>query len=92
MSVIERTPEQTRRKLAEMLADSTTPSEWHFKRADRVMEEAGLVPASDLRGAVDGWERIAKLAGWIIRDRNEADKVTAYAGELEALVRRHGGR
>jgi galactokinase len=42
-----------------------------------------------LRGAVTDFERVGKLAAWLIRDRREFDKVTAYAGELEALAARH---
>lgn len=46
--------------------------------------------AEQLRGAVEDWYRVAQLAQWIVRDRREYDKVTAYAGELAMLAGRRG--
>ena len=54
--------------------------------------QTNLGAAADaLEGAVGAFERVAKLADAIQRDRSESDKVLAYAMELRNLAYRNGG-
>jgi hypothetical protein len=72
--------ERTRYVVAEYLNGGAAPTDWHFKRADRLLKDVDLVPRSQLEGAVSTLQDICAIGVGTVSARDDALEMQRLAG------------